>query len=113
MYFFLAHIKILSRMLELGLFDEFFASLEKYTNGDVQAKSYLQECAQAYNININFPRKDKFTKDINFELFFEGIYGYVHSHSMHVLYTLLEENDGFNYYEDNPEDIPDLLDHVR
>ena len=112
MYFFLAHIKILSRMLELGLFDEFSASLEKYTNGDVQAKSYLQECAQAYNININFPRKDKFTKDINFELFFEGIYGYVHSHSMHVLYTILEDNDGFNYYEENPEDIPDLLDHV-
>ena len=112
MYLFLAHKKLLSRMLKLGLFDEFFASLEKYTNGDVQAKSYLQECAQAYNININFPRKDKFTKDINFELFFEGIYGYVHSHSMHVLYTLLEENDGFNYYEENPEDIPDLLDHV-
>ena len=73
MYLFLAHKKLLSRMLKLGLFDEFFTNIEQYTSGDAQAKSYLQECAQPYEININFPRKDTFTKDINFSLFFDGI----------------------------------------
>ena len=43
-------------MLKLGLFDEFFTNIEQYTSGDAQAKSYLQECAQPYEININFPR---------------------------------------------------------
>ena len=37
MYYFLAHKKLLSRMLDLGLFDELFASIEKYTAGDANA----------------------------------------------------------------------------
>ena len=76
MYYFLAHKKLLSRMLDLGLFDELFASIEKYTAGDANAKRYLKECAQAYEININFPRKDKFTKELHFSLFFEAIYNH-------------------------------------
>ena len=73
MHLFLAHKKLLSRMFELGLFDEFFTNVEQFTSGDTKTKSYLQKCAQAYEININFPRKDKFAKDIHFSLFFDGI----------------------------------------
>ena len=110
MYLFLAHKKLLSRMLELGLFDEFFANIEQYTSGDAQAKSYIQECAQPYAININFPRKDTFTKDINFSLFFDGINAYVDLRSIHVMYTLLLD-EGLDYTDDC-YDIYYCLDNV-
>ena len=110
MHLFLAHKKLLSRMFELGLFDEFFTNVEQFTSGDTKTKSYLQKCAQAYEININFPRKDKFAKDIHFSLFFDGINSYVHLHSIHVMYTLLLE-EGFDYTDDR-EEMQNCLDSL-
>ena len=112
MYYFLAHKKLLSRMLDLGLFDELFASIEKYTAGDANAKRYLQECAQAYEININFPRKDKFTKELHFSLFFEAIYNYINISSIHVMYTLLTEKNDIYYFDGNLEDIEATLNKI-
>ena len=93
MFGFLAHKKLFSCLLDLGVYDELFSSMEKYIAGDKEGKEYIQRCSKDYSISIsiNFPRNDKFTKDLNYSLFFDGIKDYLTCHSTLVLYTLLKE----------------------
>lgn len=112
MYHFLAHRKLLSRMIAVGLFDDYFASIEKYTAGNANERLYLQDCVKPYDIDLSFPHKNNFSKDTNFSLFFKGIRDYMNLYSIHVMFTLLKEDKGLIHYSLKAFEIEDYLDSV-